>query len=203
MALAPANFCRASLDSTTDILFSVSRLLVGLRKQERRHPQLKLTNTVKKRTSLSDPIWSKESNKSSSASYHQGSPLPTSGQPALDDHKGCIKLRDTIGKVPKPLSLKALFLGLVHARYLLQHKTPVITQQHLSPQLPDPSLCPTHKKGTVAVAGALPLWNWPNTGSGHLRFLLFVHTPWRVCFPSWAKCIFEWEGIIFVPRYQK
>lgn len=93
----------------------------------------------------------------SSASYHQGS-LPTSGQPALDDDKGCMKLRDTTGKeVPKSLSLKAFFLGLVHASYLLQHKASVITQLHLSPQLLDLSCCPMHMEGTVAVAGSLPL----------------------------------------------
>lgn len=58
-----------------------------------------------------------------------------------------------IGKeVLKPLSLKAPFLGLVHPRHLLQHKAPVITQQHLSLQLLNLSLCPAHKEGTVAVA---------------------------------------------------
>lgn len=38
MALAPANFCRASLDSTTDILLSVSLLLVGLNKKKKFKP---------------------------------------------------------------------------------------------------------------------------------------------------------------------
>lgn len=60
-------------------------------------------------------------------------------------------------EMPKPLILKALSLGLVYASYFLCHEAPVVTLQHVSPKVLDLSLCPMHNKGTVPVAGALPL----------------------------------------------
>lgn len=99
-----------------DGLFSISRLLVGLRKQEETS-EIKTSQILYQHSKESDfclrPHLIKGKQDILKCKLHWGSPFPISGQSALDGHK-LYKLKDMTGKeVSKALSVKALFLGLV------------------------------------------------------------------------------------------